>query len=584
MNPSRMIKGTGVSSGVANGVAFVLPRTDWASAPRRSISPTEVASEFARFESALLRADDELVALEQAVRAEIGSDEADIFSAQRLVLRDISIREDVLAVVRDSLVNAEAALIEVIERFSGALDRIPNAYLRERAADVRDVGRRALAALMEHTLDVPAIPDGAIVVSEDLLPSTTARLELSRVRGFVTERGGKFSHAAILARSQGTPAVAGASEATGWIKTGDRVVVDGVGGFVFVNPDVSVVREFERVEGELRSYRAGLNEVVDLPSVTLDGTRITLLANVGKIADTESAILYRADGIGLYRTEFGYSIHGRLPTEEEQYDVLKRAAERLHPRTVVLRLLDMGGDKGLPYFPPPTSRNPALGERGVRWLLRHPEVLKPQLRAFLRVSGEHPIAILIPVVMGLDEIRLIRAMLRQVGDELAAKGARYDPHVPLGAMIEVPSAALLADRLAQEVEFFSLGTNDLVQYLLAADREDETSAPYYQPLHPAVLRVIHQVIRVADAAHRELTICGEMAAEPLTLELLLGLGLRRFSVGPGELLEVRSRIRRIHLSDAQEVARHALELGLPAEVEAYLQTRMAKDERSVSAS
>ncbi len=568
-----MLRGTGVSAGVAKGTALVIDCGYRSAAPRRSILASDVESERSRFEAALARAASELVALQNDVSKRIGRSQADIFGAQLLALEDRDFRDQVLLIVEEKRINVEAALSEVIDKYTRRLDAVPDTYLRERAADVRDMGRRVLSSLIGR--QGPDIPDGAIVVAEELLPSVTARLQLDRVRALVTERGSKFSHSSILARSLGTPAVAGVPEASLRIKTGDRLIVDGVAGLVFINPETSVEREYDRLEAELRTNKEGLRLLVGLPSITLDGTTIPLLANINKFADTEAALLYEADGIGLYRTEFAFSIRPRFPTEEEQYEFLARAAERFHPRKVVFRLLDLGGDKILPYFPLPSSRNPSLAQRGVRLLLRHLDVLKPQLRAFLRVSAEHPISILLPVVGGSEEVRQARQVVRQVQGELTASGKHFNPEIPVGAMIEIPSAALMARTLAKEVDFLSLGTNDLVQYVLAADREDESMAPYYQPLHPGVLRLIHSVAEAARSADRELTICGEMAGDSLHTELLLGLGLREFSVAPGEMLEVKNAIRAIRLDDARDLARKALELGTVAEVEALLNERRA---------
>ena len=571
-----MLRGTGVSAGVAKGTALVLACGYRCAAPRRSILASDVERERLRFEVALARAASELVALQDEVSERIGESQADIFGAQLLALGDRDFRDQVVRVVEERRINVEAALSDVISRYTRTLDAVPDTYLRERAADVRDVGRRVLSSLIEREgQDGPEIPDGAVVVAEELLPSVTARLQLDRVRALVTERGHKFSHSSILARSLGTPAVAGVPEASQRITTGDRLIVDGVAGTVFINPETSVEREYDRLDAELRAYREGLRHLVGLPSVTLDGTTIPLLANINKLADTEAALLYEADGIGLYRTEFAFSIRSEFPTEEDQYGVLARAAERFHPRKVVFRLLDVGGDKTLPYFPLPPSRNPSLSQRGVRLLLRHLDVLKPQLRAFLRVSAEHPASILLPVVAGLEEVRQAREVVRQVQAELRAEGKRFNPEIPVGAMIEIPSAALMARTLARDADFLSLGTNDLVQYVLAADREDENSAAYYQPLHPAVLRLIHSVAEASRSAGCGLTICGEMAGDPLHTELLLGLGLRELSVGPGEMLEVKDAIRRIRLDDARDLARKALELGSVAEIEALLNERRA---------
>jgi len=572
----HMLRGTGVSSGIAHGIAYVLACAARAAGPRRSIQASEVEGELARFEAGLTRAERELSALKQAVNERIGSSQADIFGAQTLVLRDPTLHERVTRLVREGRVNVEAAISEVVDGFTRAFDQIADTYLRERAADVRDVGRRILSALAEkQDAAGPKIPDGAIVVSEELLPSMTARLEVNNVRAFVTERGGKFSHAAILARSMRTPAITGVPEASQKIKTGDRLIVDGLTGIVFVNPDRSIQLEYERLEAEMGAYKEELRHLVDRPSVTLDGTTIPLLANVGKLSDTESALLYKADGIGLYRTEFGFSIRRAFPTEDEQYEFLERAADRFNPRKVVFRLLDIGGDKELPYFPLPIAHNPLLAPRGIRLLLRHPDVLKVQLRAFLRVSAEHPVSILLPVVSGLEDVRETRAVVRQVQAELSAEGKGFNPDIAIGAMIEVPSAALMARALAKEADFLSLGTNDLVQYVLAADREDEGIAPAYQPLHPAVLSLIRSVVEGARSADRELTMCGEMAGNPVYTELLLGLGLRALSVAPGEMLDVKASIREVNLDAARDLAQEAMELGSVAEIEALLAERRA---------
>jgi phosphoenolpyruvate-protein phosphotransferase len=333
--------------------------------------------------------------------------------------------------------------------------------------------------------------------------------------------------------------------------------------------------EYDRLEEEITDYRNGLSRLVDLPSVTADGTPITLLANVSKFADTEAAFLYKAEGIGLYRTEFAFTVRPAFPTEDEQYEFLARAAERFHPRKIVFRLLDIGGDKTLPYFPLPSSRNPSLSPRGIRLLLQHPDILRGQLRAFLRVSAKHPVSVLLPVVGGVEEVRATRAVMREVQEELSAAGVPFDRQMPLGAMIEIPSAALVASALTREVDFFSLGTNDLVQYVLAADREDEGVTPYYQPMHPAVLRLIHSVTAAADAGRRPVSICGEMAGDPFYTELLIGLGLRELSVAPGEMLAVKDAIRKARIDRAAALARQVLELGSVAEIADLIEKRRA---------
>jgi phosphotransferase system enzyme I (PtsI) len=570
----EIFRGTAVSSGIARGVAYVLTFADRAAVPCRSIEPSEVEGEIARLETALVKAERDLLALSKEVAARVGTDEAEVFAAQALVARDHVFLGQVVSIVREHRVNVEAALAEVVEKFTRTFDQIPDPYLRERAADVRDVGRRVLAALTQRDgFDPAEIPDGSILVVDELLPSAAALLDIGRVRAFVSDRGGKFSHTSILARSMRMPAVTSLTDVTLAIKTGDELIVDGVSGVVFVNPDETVLREYTRLEAELRGYRADLQKVVDLPSVTLDGTAVALLANASKLSDTEAACLYNADGIGLYRTEFGFSVRAAFPSEEDQFEVLERAAARVHPRKIVLRLLDIGGDKELSYMPLPPSRNPSLGQRGVRLLLRHPEILMVQLRAFLRVSAQHPVSILLPVVGGLDEVRAVRAVISRAMEQLTAEGRSFNPRVEVGAMIEVPSAAVIATALTREVDFLSLGTNDLVQYVLAADRENETVAEQYRPHHPAVLHLIHSVATAARQANCPLTICGEMAGAPEYTELLVGLGLRAFSVAPGEMLEVKNAIRQVTLSDASALASEVLGFGSVAEVEAALERR-----------
>jgi phosphotransferase system enzyme I (PtsI) len=566
-----LLKGIGVSTGVARGTAFVLTAAHNFAVPRRELGDAEIAGELERFESALTRAEAQLAHLETSLAKQLGAAEAKIFGAQGLLVRSARLVDPVRALVREGRVNVEAALAEVLERLARTFDAIADPVLRDRAADIRDVGKRVLSLLASETLEGDgAIPEHAIVIAEELLPSVTARLELRQVGALVTERGGRSSHASILARAQGIAAVAGIEGATTRIKTGDPVIVDGISGVVFVDPDASVQREYERVEVEIRARHDMLATLIDVPSITLDGTAIPLLANINKFADTEAAFRYNADGIGLYRTEFGFSIRPAFPTDDDQYEFLERAAARFHPRPVTFRLLDLGGDKELAYFPLPASRNPSLAQRGIRLLLEHPAILRSQLRAFLRVSADHPVSILLPVVGGLEDVRGTRAIVREVMDELEAQGLRFNRDTPIGAMIEVPSAALLAPALAREVDFFSLGTNDLVQYVLAVDREDESVAGYYQPLHPSVLRLIHSVAEAARAAGRELTICGEMAGNPANTQILLGLGLRRFSVAPGQMLEVKNAISRARLDEAERLARRALELGTVGEIEALM--------------
>jgi phosphotransferase system enzyme I (PtsI) len=566
-----VLRGLAVSSGVARGTAFVLVSAHNIAVPRRDLDDAAVADELARFDAALDAAEEQLAELQRSLTDRLKAAESQIFAAQALLVRSTSLVDPVRQLVSERRINVETALAEVLDELVRTFEAIPDPILRERAADIRDVGKRVLSLLAVSQLESEsAIPEGAIVVADELLPSVTARFELQRVVALVTERGGRSSHSSILARAQGIAAVAGIENATGRIKTGQPLIVDGVAGVVFIDPDAALEREYQRLEAEIRVHHAELAHLIDQPSVTLDGTVVPLLANVNKLADTEAAFRTGADGIGLYRTEFGFSIRPAFPTEEEQYEFLERAAARVHPRPITFRLLDIGGDKDLPYLALPGVRNPSLSRRGIRLLLEYPEILRTQLRAFLRVAQAHPVSILLPVVGGIEDVRRATAVVREVEDEMRARGLFLERPTPIGAMIEVPSAALLAPALAREVDFFSLGTNDLVQYVLAVDREDEQVAGYYQPLHPSVLRLIHQVAEAARVGKRELTICGEMAGAPANTELLLGLGLRRFSVAPGQLLEVKNAIRKSRIDEAEDKARRALALSTTQEIEALL--------------
>ena len=571
--PGLLLKGVAVSPGVARGTAFVLVASHHHAVPRREISDDDIAGELARFDVALERAEAELAELRRSLIDRLPL-EAEIFAAQALLVRSSQLVDPVRARVREQRLNLEAALSEALDELTLTFTGFADPVLRERAADIRDIGKRLLTVLVVgQSSGESVIPEGAVLIADELLPSVSARLELGRVRGLVTERGGRSSHASILARARGLTAVAGIAGATEQIKTGDSVIVDGIAGLVVVNPDATIAREYERVEASIRAHQHELQQILDLPSVTADGVRVPLLANVNAFADTEAAVRYHAEGIGLYRTEFGFFIRPSLPTEDEQYEFLERAAARFAPRPLTLRLLDVGGDKELPTLPLPYARNPSLSQRGIRLLLEHPAILRTQLAAFLRVSAQHPISILVPVVGGVEDIRRTRAVIRDVQSELRARGLRFNGDTPVGAMIEVPSAALMVPALAREVDFFSLGTNDLTQYLLAVDREDERVAGYYQPLHPSVLHLIHSVTDAARTARRELTICGEMAGLAENVELLLGLGLRRFSVAPSQLLEVKSAIRGARLEDAERLAQRALALDTADAIEALVAER-----------
>jgi phosphoenolpyruvate-protein phosphotransferase len=398
------------------------------------------------------------------------------------------------------------------------------------------------------------------------------------VAGVVTDGGAKASHAAILLRTAGLPAVGAVADASRSIEPGARILVDGISGLVFVSPTAAVEREYERLEHDLLQHQALLESEVDLPAVTRDGVEIHLAANLGKSADVEAALRWKADSVGLFRTEFAFGIRDSFPSEDEQAAILTAVAERMSPRPIVFRLLDLGAEKTLPYFPLPATTNPALGLRGSRLLLAHPEILRPQLRAILRVRAAHAASILLPMIGGVEEVRAVRAVLADEMLQLRGRTGLTVSEPPVGAMIEIPSTLLVADELARECDFLSLGSNDLAQYLLAADRDDPAVSAYYRVLHPAVLRGIERVVRAASRAGREVTLCGEAAGEALYTGLFLGLGLRRFSASPRQLGELRHEVRRLDSRRCRSLARRLLRCSTRDEIRSRLESSRAAAE------
>jgi phosphotransferase system enzyme I (PtsI) len=387
----------------------------------------------------------------------------------------------------------------------------------------------------------------------------------------IVEKGGLTAHATILARALGIPMLVRVPEATEKIRAGDLVIVDALAGRIFVNPKPEILCTYDQLEADLQIHQSALKGLIDLPAATVDGVKIKLCANIGQTADAVSAASMKADGAGLYRTEFIFLVQDHFPSEEEQYQLYRATAEHLQPGETVIRVLDIGSDKPLSYFPLSHEANPALGCRGTRLLLAHPTVLHTQLRAILRLSASHPVAILLPMIGGVDELRAAKAALEIVKTELAADGQPFNSHIPLGAMIETPAAAILIGQLAGEVDFFSVGTNDLVQYLLAADRIGGDFASAYEPLHPAVLQVLATLATVAKANGKPICLCGEIASDPAYTTLLLGLGFRSFSVSPGRLLEIKHAIRSTRVSEAEKLAEKVLSVNSSRDIKAHLQ-------------
>jgi phosphotransferase system enzyme I (PtsI) len=577
---STMIFGEVASSGLARGPAFVFKHIEEVAVPRRTIDAGEALLEMKRFDEAIVTVEQDLLRLRDEVLREVGKQEALIFEAQILIAQDPSLRHAVSTACLVDKRNVEAAVEAAFEQSAALFGRLKNPYFRERAADLGEVEKRVLDVLSKRSRDeVPVLPEGGIVVASQLLSSVMAQLDSRTIRGLIVEKGGQTAHATILARARGIPLLIHVTDATKTIRSGDQLIVDGLAGRVFVNPNAVILREYDRLGADLRAHQSALKELIGVPAMTRDGVTIKLSANIGKLADAVVAASLNADSAGLYRTEFVFLAQDRFPSEDEQYRLYRATAERLSPREVVIRVLDIGSDKLLPYFPFPAEANPSLGRRGTRLLLAHPEILRTQLRAILRVSATHAVSILFPMIGGVEDLLAAKVAIEGAMADLTADHQVFNPRVPVGAMIETPAAAIMVGRLAQEVDFFSVGTNDLVQYLLTTDRTSSEMASYYEPLHPAVLQMLAAVSAAARAKNKSVSICGEIAGNPAFTQLLLGLGFRSLSVNPGELLEVKRAIRATFIPHAERLAMKILELGTIREIKECLRAVASQELR-----
>lgn len=567
-----MILGEVASSGLARGRALLCDCAKQTAVPRRQIGETEIESEIERFDEALAAVEQGLLHLQADVQRKLGSTEAEIFDVQILLARDPGLRKAVRASCVTNRMNVEAALETAIHSLAAVFDQLEDVYFRERAADLREVGKRLLDHLASQSpSDIQADPEGCVLVASELSSAAVAQLEGRGVRGLVVERGGLTAHATILARALGIPMLVKVRQAVQKIAAGDLVIVDALAGRAFVNPKPAILLAYDQLDANLQSHQHALMDLVDLPAKTGDGVEIKLSANIGQTADAVAAARVKADGAGLYRTEFVFLAQDHFPSEAEQYRFYRATAENLQPAETVIRVLDVGSDKPLAYFPLPREPNPALGCRGIRLLLAHPEILQPQLRAILRLSATHPVSILLPMIRGLDDFRAAKAAIESVKQELGSAGESFNPGIPVGAMIETPSAAILIAPLADEVDFFSVGTNDLVQHVLAADRISGETDSAYEPLHPAVLQMLATLATTARSKGKPISLCGEIASDPVYTALLLGLGFRRFSVSPDRLLEIKHAIRSIDLNAASEFAEGILSLSSEQDIRAQVQ-------------
>lgn len=567
-----MLKGIPASPGVAIGKAFLF-KTEDMSVTKKTVSDSDIPSEIARFEDALIKTRSEILNIQEKIAKEMGTEHAEIFNAHLLVLEDRMLIEEVISKLKSEKVAVDYAFSDVLKRYIKAFAKIEDEYLKDRISDISDVGKRILRNLLgrkQATLE--SLKEPVIVVAYDLSPSDTATMHKENINAFVTDIGGRTSHTAIMARALEIPAVVGLEVGTKTIQSGDVLIVDGARGIVEINPDNATLDSYRAKKVKFEEFETGLMKLKDLPCQTVDGRTIDLAANIELPDEIASVKAHGAHGIGLYRTEFFYMNRTDLPTEEEHYQAYKKVAEEVTPGPVVVRTLDMGGDKFLSQVDVPREMNPFMGWRAIRFCLARPDIFKIQLRAILRASAHGKLKVMYPMISGVEELVQANKILEEVKQELRQQSIAFDENIEVGAMIEVPSAALTADILAKEADFFSIGTNDLIQYSLAVDRVNEKIAYLYEPAHPAVLRLIKSII---DAGHRSniwVGMCGEMASEPAFAILLLGLGLDEFSVSPVSAPEVKQVIRAVTYEKAKEVAQRALEMGTGAEVEAYVRT------------
>jgi phosphoenolpyruvate-protein phosphotransferase (PTS system enzyme I) len=568
----KTFRGIPVSAGVCRGRVLVFGRAR-PEVARRQLTDPELGEEINRLERALVQTRHQILEVQRKVSEGMGAQEGSIFDAHLLVLEDRTLLDEVVRVIQAQKVNAEHAFHTVAERYAATLAAIDDDYLRERATDMRDVTLRVLNNLLgvDEENDLRHLKEPCIVISHDLTPSNTAQLDKRKVLGFATDVGSRTSHTAIMARSLRIPAIVGLKDASEELQTGQYALLDGINGVIVVNPSDQTLYEYGQIMVRQASLQQTLRDILHDPAVTLDGHHIVLSANIEQASDAEQVKANGAEGVGLFRTEYLFLNHDRLPGEEEQYQAYREAVTALKPLPVVVRTLDLGGDKFLAHMQVPTELNPFLGWRAIRISLQERDIFRAQLRAILRASADGKLKLMYPMISGLDELNQANALVEEYKSELRREGIPFDEHLEIGAMIETPSAAIVADSLAKRVQFFSIGTNDLIQYSLAVDRMNEKIAHLYEPTHPAIVRLIKMTV---DAAHQNgvtVSVCGEMAGDPVLVPLLLGLGVDELSAAPPLVPQIKFMIRRLKLSETRDLAAFALNSEAAADILARCQ-------------
>jgi phosphotransferase system enzyme I (PtsI) len=559
-------QGLGVGPGIARGIVFI-HHPDDEEPPKRRIDESDVANEIVRFESALIATRAQILEMQQRIAEAIGAKDASIFDAHLLVVEDRTLIDEVLRTLERERFNVEFVFAEVANRYAKTLSEIDDPYLRERAFDIHDVTRRVIRNLLGRsakTLGAMDVPQ--VVVAHNLTPSDTATLNRQMVLGFATDVGSRTSHTAIMARSLNIPAVVGLKDISQCLQPGDQVLLDGNSGLVILNPTDQTLWEYGEIEVKLEHVQEVLTELRDTKSTTLDGRHVILSANIELPEDVPLVVEAGAEGVGLYRTEFFYMNKSELPSEDEQLDTYRSVAEAILPESVIIRTLDLGGDKFLSHSHLPTEINPFLGCRAIRFCLDRPDIFKAQLRAILRAATTGNVRMMFPMISGLSELRQAKEILEVCKGELRDEGKPFKEDIELGIMIEVPSAVLVGDALAREVKFFSIGTNDLIQYTIAVDRVNERIAHLYEPTHPAILRLMEMTVSAAHANGIWVGVCGEMAGEITLTPLLLALGVDELSASPGLVPRVKKAVQTLDSKECNQLLEDVRDLNSAAEI------------------
>ena len=568
----QTFRGIGVSSGVCRGKILVLDRTR-PSISKCQLPDGELAEEVNRLEKSLVQTRHQILAVQRKVSEGMGAQEGSIFDAHLLVLEDRTLLDEVVRVIQQEKVNAEYAFYTVAERYAASLSAIEDDYLRERATDMRDVTARVLNNLLgvEAEMDLRHLKEPCIIISHDLTPTNTAQLDKRKVLGFATDVGSKTSHTAIMARSLRIPAIVGLKDVTRRLATGQYALLDGFRGNLTINPTDQTLFEYGQLLRKQVTLEEKLRDLRLKPAVTLDGHRLLLSANIEQASDTEAVKANGAEGVGLFRTEYLFLNREHPPAEEQQYQAYRAAAVALKPLPVVIRTLDIGGDKFLAHRQMPLEMNPFLGWRAIRFCLQERDLFREQLRAILRASAEGNVRMMYPMISGLDELNQANALVEEYKAELRRENLPFDQDLEVGAMSETPSAVIVADSLAKRLKCFSIGTNDLIQYSLAVDRLNEKIAHLYEPTHPAIVRLIKLAVDAAHQHNVRVSVCGEMASDPVLAPLLLGLGVDELSASPALVPPVKFIIRRLKLTEAKDLAAFAISCESAAEILAHCQ-------------